>query len=253
MEHVVAARSFADRMQDLLASVTCRQVRDTEFEDVCRLRYAAYRKDGSLPEQASGRFSDRYDLLPTTTTFGLFIDDGLAGSLRVHVFDREWPDSPATTAFPDIVGPWLDGGARLVDGTRFVVAEKAGRQHPFLAYLVARIAWIAGHHHDPDWIVTTCRPEHQAFYRRVFGHEVVAAPRPYPNLIKPQGLLRLDQRGRRCAVHQRYPFFRSTQEERSTLFGASGLLASPEGRPQSRPSPSPDEARELQAIGAAGR
>ncbi len=248
MGQQVAANSFGDRMQDLLASVTYRAVQGEDFEDVCRLRYAAYRRDGSLPERESGHFSDRYDLLPNTTSFGLYTDSGLAGSLRVHVFDRDRPDSPATSTFPDIVEPWLESGALLVDGTRFVVSEAAGRRHPYLAYLVARIAWIAGHHYEPDWIVTTCRPEHQAFYRRIFGHEVVAAPRPYPNLTKPQGLLRLDQRARTSSVHQRYPFFRSTAWERSVLFGARACAlatASASRRTESRSSPGPDQAREL--------
>lgn len=248
MELQVAANGFADRMQDLLASVTCRAVRGEDFEDVCRLRYAAYRRDQSLLERESGRFSDRYDLLSNTTSFGLYTDSGLAGSLRVHVFDRDTPDSPATSTFPDIVEPWLESGALLVDGTRFVVGEAAARRHPYLAYLVARIAWIAGHHYEPDWIVTTCRPEHQAFYRRVFGHEVIAAPRPYPNLTKPQGLLRLDQRARTSAVHRRYPFFRSTPWERSVLFGARPPALATAGaieRTASRTRPGPDEAREL--------
>ena len=248
MDQQVVAGSFGDRMQDLLASVTCRAVEGEDFEDVCRLRYAAYRRDGSLPERESERFSDRYDLLSNTTTFGLFTDSGLAGSLRVHLFDRDTPDSPATSTFPDIVEPWLDGGALLVDGTRFVVGEAAARRHPYLAYLVARIAWIAGHHYEPDWIVTTCRPEHQAFYRRVFGHEVIAAPRPYPNLTRPQGLMRLDQRARTSAVHRRYPFFHSTPRERSILFGARPRALATTvaiGGTESRPRPGPDEAREL--------
>ena len=244
----VAANSFGDRMQDLLASVTCRAVQGEDFEDVCRLRYDAYRRDGSLPERESRRFSDRYDLLPNTTSFGLYTDSGLAGSLRVHVFDRNRSDSPATSTFPDIVEPWLASGALLVDGTRFVVNEVAARRHPYLAYLVARIAWIAGHHYEPDWIVTTCRSEHQAFYRRIFGHEIVAAPRPYPNLTKPQGLLRLDQRARTPAVHQRYPFFRSTPLERSILFGAGACAlatASASDRTESQACPGTDQAREL--------
>lgn len=214
-----ASSGFASTMATLVANSECRAVNDAEFETVCRLRYEAYKRENSLPEDAPKRFSDRYDLEPNTTTYGLYVEDTLAGSLRVHVIDRERPASPATSAFPDYVGSWIDAGYRLVDGTRFVVDFAASRQHPNVAYLVARIAWMAGQHYDPDWIITTCRREHQAFYRRVFGHEVICPPRPYPHLTKPQGLLKLDQRNRAPVVHRRYPFLMSTDIERRALFG----------------------------------
>jgi len=37
-----------------------------------------------------------------------------------------------------------------------------------------------------DW--RSCRPEHQAFYRRVFLHETWCEPRTYPGLVKPVGV-----------------------------------------------------------------
>lgn len=218
MDQHVSTTSFTMAVAELMSRVACHAVAGNEFDEVCRLRHDAYKREESLPEGTPRRFSDQYDLLPNTTTFGLYVDDTLAGSLRIHVIDRETPESPATSAFPDFVGRWIDAGHRLVDGTRFVVDAGASRRHPNVAYLVARIAWMAGQFYDADWIITTCRLEHQAFYRRVFGHEVMCPPRSYPHLTKPQGLLRLDQRRRMPLVHARYPFFASTEHERRALF-----------------------------------
>lgn len=226
MDEKVEKRSFSQSLSSLLDRVVCRAVHGSDFDAVCRLRYDAYRREDSLPEGTPRLFSDHYDSSPNTTSYGVFVDGALAGSLRVHVFDRDHPESPATTTFPDIILPMMEGGALLVDGTRFVVDVEAARRFPNIAYAVARIAWMAGHHYCADWIVTTCRPEHQAFYRRVFGHEVVTPPRSYPGLTKPQGLLKLDQRRRTQTVHARYPFFASTEAERQRLFGGHGARRS---------------------------
>ena len=62
------------------------------------------------------------------------------------------------------------------------------------------------------------RAEHQAFYRRVFGHRLICDPRHYPSLTKPISLMALDYAMARERVVQRYPFFRSTFFERRMLF-----------------------------------
>ena len=62
------------------------------------------------------------------------------------------------------------------------------------------------------------RAEHQAFYRRVFGHRLICEPRHYPSLTKPICLMALDYAMARERVVQRHPFFRSTVFERRMLF-----------------------------------
>lgn len=220
------ATPFATAIGQLMSRSEVRIVADREFEDICRLRYDAYKREDSLPANAPPVFSDRYDFEPNTTSYGLYVDHELAGSLRIHVIDRCTPTSPATSAFPEFVETWIEAGIRMIDGTRFVVDAAASRRYPNIAYLVARIAWLGGQFYDPDWIITTCRPEHQAFYRRVFGHLVVCPARPYPGLTKPQGLLRLDQRRQTPRVHARYPFFTPRAHECELLFGSGARLAS---------------------------
>ena len=67
------------------------------------------------------------------------------------------------------------------------------------------------------------RPEHQAFYRRVFLHEPIAEPRLFPGLIKPVGIDggRLSGLcGKRSC--QRFPIMRSSAFERRMLFQRAG-------------------------------
>jgi hypothetical protein len=48
---------------------------------------------------------------------------------------------------------------------------------------------MAGVHFNADYGLAIVRPEHQAFYRRVFLHETWCEPRLYPGLVKPVGLM----------------------------------------------------------------
>jgi hypothetical protein len=62
------------------------------------------------------------------------------------------------------------------------------------------------------------RVEHQAFYRRTFGHRAICPPRSYPLLAKKIGLMAADREAVTDRVHRRYRFFRSTFFERRMLF-----------------------------------
>jgi hypothetical protein len=53
----------------------------------------------------------------------------------------------------------------------------------------------------------------------------VCAPRPYPLLAKPIGLMTIDYQTVAEQVHRRYPFFRSTLFERRMLFERAPVLA----------------------------
>jgi hypothetical protein len=100
------------------------------------------------------------------------------------------------------------------------VADRAlSRRYPELCYATTRLAWLASEHFHANLLLATVRAEHQAFYRRVFGHRLICDPRHYPSLAKPISLMAVDYAMARERVPQRYPFFRSTFFERRMLFG----------------------------------
>ncbi len=77
---------------------------------------------------------------------------------------------------------------------------------------------MAGVHFNADFGLAIVRPEHQAFYRRVFLHETWCEPRLYPGLVKPVGLMASHLPTVRERVLARYPFLRSSAFERRMLF-----------------------------------
>ena len=88
--------------------------------------------------------------------------------------------------------------------------------------MTLRLAYMACEYFNADLGLAIVRPEHQAFYRRVFLHETIAEPRMFPGLLKPVGLMAANFQTLRERVFERYPMMRSSAFERRMLFQREG-------------------------------
>jgi hypothetical protein len=134
------------------------------------------------------------------------------------VLNREWRKSCSADVFSDVLLPRLDRGEVMIDPSRFVADPDKAKRVPELPYLTLRLAYLACEHFNADLGLAIVRPEHQAFYRRVFLHKTIAEPRLVPGLLKPFGLMAADFPTFRKKVFERYPIMRSTAFERRMLF-----------------------------------
>ncbi len=224
----VAQRSgFVERVFELIDRVDYRLAETpADREAIFRLRYDAYLREGAITPNFSRRFTDARDEQVNALIFGVYVDGVLASSLRLHVAARGVGDLPALGVFSDVLGPELLLGKTIIDPTRFVVDAGMARLYPQLPYATVRLGWAACEYFNADIVLATVREEHQAFYRRTFGHQPVGVCRPYPQLEKPIALMMLDYKAERDRVHARYPFFRSSAFERRMLFeGAAASIA----------------------------
>jgi N-acyl-L-homoserine lactone synthetase len=196
-----------------------------EREAIFRLRYKAYLGEGAIAASPSERFADPLDDTSNAWIYGVHVDGELASSIRLHVAAPHAPELPALNVFSDLLGPELGSGKTIIDPTRFVADRLASRRYPELCYVTTRLAWLASEYFQTSLLLATVRTEHQAFYRRVFGHRVICDARHYPSLAKPISLMALDYAMARERVPQRYPFFRSTFFERRMLFGRAPAAA----------------------------
>ncbi len=218
-DHGDSESNFVDRVARLLDRIDYRLAESgAQREAIFRLRYQAYMRDGAIHPNSSRSFSDRYDETGNVYLFGVYIDDELASSIRIHVGSKEHPDCPSFEAFPDFLQPEFDAGKVAIDSTRFVSDENLSRLHRGLPYATSRLSGSAAHHFNADHLLAAVRVEHQAFYRRTFHHRLVCEPRPYPGLAKPLSLMTVHYPTFVDQVHRRYPFFRSTFFERRMLF-----------------------------------
>jgi hypothetical protein len=217
---------FSDRVLQLLERVDYRRAdAPSEREAIYRLRHDAYVREGAIRPNSEGRFCDAYDNWPNCYTFGLYVDGFLASSFRMHVATADHPDVPAAHVFPDLLKNDLAARRTIIDPTRFVADATCARRYPELPYATVRLGYLAAEYFRADYVLATVRSEHQAFYRRIFGHKVACPPRPYPTLDKPISLMNLHYPPARLQILARYPFFRSTVFERRMLFERAAALS----------------------------
>lgn len=217
----LATRGFSDRIQDLLERLDYLLVEtDEEREQIFRLRYDAYLREGAISPSLSKKIYDPFDDADNTWTFGLHVEGQILSSIRICVPSVERPMTPAVEAFPEFLEKEVAQGKTIIDSNRFVADAQAARTFSELPYLTVRVGYLASAYFDADLNTATVRKEHQAFYRRVFGlgFEPVCEPRDYPSLTKPLSLMMLDFRSNRQKIIARNPYFRSTFFERKKLF-----------------------------------
>lgn len=215
----LSSPSFTDRVLQLLQRVDYRRAESLEErEAIFRLRYEAYLREGAVAPNLARRFTDPVDDQENTWIFGVHIDGRLVSSIRLSVTVPGYSELPTAHVFPDLLLPHIAAGRTLVDPTRFVTDRASSRLHPELPHVTLRIPWLAMEYFNADLMLAAVRVEHQAFYKRLWGHQTVGAPRPYPNLQMRVGLMTLDYRAARQQVHRRYPFFQSNFFERRMLF-----------------------------------
>ncbi|MGJ4940492.1 N-acyl amino acid synthase FeeM domain-containing protein [Bradyrhizobium sp. HKCCYLS1011] len=224
-----------ERKADPLENVDYRlAVTPEDKERIYRLRYNAYLREGAILPSESERVTDEYDDLPNSFIFGVFVDGDLYSSIRVSVLNSEWRESLSAGMFPDLILPELDRGKVIIDPTRFVADPEKARRFPAPPYVTVRLGYVACAHFNADIGLANVRPEHRAFYRKVFLQEPWGEPRLYSGLIKPVGLVAAHYPSIRDRVFQRFPFMRSSAFERRMLFerpGDQGFIRSFRIRP----------------------
>ncbi len=222
------ASSFVKNVQTLLERTEYRRCdKGEDLEDIYRLRYKAYRSNDMVPDSETHTIHDDLDETPNAYRFGVYVDQRLVSTLRIHHVTRSMPWSPSTKAFGDIVYPMLDAGDTFVCPGRFASDPDWTRIYPHLPFVTLRIATMACFHFDVPYGLSTVREDHSGFYKRMYPSERISEPREYPGVYNRVVLHRINTRENQEQYFARFPFFKSTPMERRMLFSppASGELA----------------------------
>jgi len=214
---------FPERSADPLEHVDYRLAEtEEERDEIYRLRYRAYLREGAILPSASERVTDHHDDAPNNFIFGVYYRGELYSSIRISVLSGEWRSSPSSEMYSDVLHPLLDRGKTIIDPTRFVADPDRAKIFPELPYVTVRLGYVACGHFNADIGLASVRPEHRAFYKKVFLQEPLGEPILFPGLIKPVGLMAANYHEIRERVFQRFPFMRSSAFERRMLFQRAG-------------------------------
>lgn len=210
---------FTDGLIDYLQEVDYRLASTKkDKDDIYKFRYDSYLREKSIQSNAGHRFTDDYDEMDNCWIYGINYKEKLSSSIRVHLATKENPKSPSMDVFPDVVGPMLEAGYRVVDPTKMVSDSSATNYFPVLPFLAFRIACMASDYLEADYCLVSIFEGHSRFYERIFGLKPVCKPRPYPKFNSRVCLMSADVSQLWDGLIDRYPVFRSTLTERRMLF-----------------------------------
>lgn len=148
-------------------------------EQVYRLRYACYRRKGSIDASAEEQFRDSFDMMPNSFSFLVrnAAEEAMA-TVRISVVQHKlgWTDSPVCHVYGD--HPAFEEIAKqsFVEASRLCFGPQA-RRDTFVR-LVGNMAALA-EFYDVEWLIACPRVEHAATYQKLFGFKPLAAPRQY--------------------------------------------------------------------------
>lgn len=87
-----------------------------------------------------------------------------------------------------------------------------------LPFITLRLAPVATCYFNQTSCLAAIKPDHAAFYRRIFNAFQIGGPAPYPGLIVPRYLYEAPCGDNLAKTLARFPFFRSSPIETAHAF-----------------------------------
>ncbi len=196
-----------------------RVVGGNDLEDIFRLRYDAYRREKLITADASHQSSDKYDTSQNAQIFGLYFEDRLASSLRIHYATPEDRICPTNSHFPGTLDEHFDRGYTFIDSSRFCADTYLSGLLPFLPFMTIRLTAMACIFFDADFTLSVIRPEHAGFYKRFYGMKKWKSNQKVDWFAHEVDLYANGKLENSESILSRLPFFRSLTSERRRLFG----------------------------------
>lgn len=214
--------SFLKKAIETLDKIEYRKITTSkEIEDVQRLRFEAYSRENNVFSDKAFLRSDRFDNEKNAEIFGLYIENRLASSLRLHRVSAESPQTPSAIYFPEFFMTRLARGDSFLEPTRFVVSEEFARRFPAMHFMTMRVCFMATVHYGVPFIMCSVRAEHGSYYKRYFGMEAEVVGKTVPTIAVPADLYVGNVAEKLPLVEKRLPFMQSTEAERRALFDDS--------------------------------
>ncbi|VVT27022.1 hypothetical protein [Hoeflea sp. EC-HK425] len=218
---------FSASVMRFLESIEYRRVDNAnDLEDVARIRYKAFTMVGLAPQNGSLLIDD-LDFKPNAHVMGIYFDEQLVSTIRVHHVTSAERDSVAVSHFPDVMNPLLDAGQTFIDPVRFAADPDIMREYPALPYLTLRVATMATDYFHTDYCLSVIKPNHRAFYKRIFNSHPLVEPRYFEKYDSNIELHASNAHVELQKIYDRFPFFNSQLCERRLMFAPRQELYMP--------------------------
>lgn len=212
---------FNSKIYDILDHVEYRRIETAEdMEAVAQLRERSFSAANLMPFLKEGLI-DELDYDSHAYVFGVYFEERLVSTVRIHHVTPAHRVSTCGKAFPEVIDPMLDAGMTLIDPARLAADPEFLAEIPAIPYLTLRIATMATDYFSAHRCFAFTKVQHSAFYRRVFrAHQVVPPQANYNSYNVDAVLMAVDVPVVLPKLYVRYPFFRSQPFEQRMMFAS---------------------------------
>lgn len=142
--------------------------------EVFRLRYFAYAEKEYIAPNSQAMFLDHFDALPNCISFGVFLGDQIAGTLRACIYDRsrKWTEIPSKDKYPEAFSSVAEASQIIVEWGRLAILPRFRRRGLAIELaLLGSVPFLASFLPSPDFVCAV-REEHIRFYSH-FGYKQI--------------------------------------------------------------------------------
>ena len=221
-------RAFLGSIFNLLDRVEYRRMTSSEdIAEVEKLRRASYNNREFIDAENFGSFIDEHDRSQDCYVIGVYIEESLISTLRVHIVSSRHLHGPTASYFPVRAAQLVEQGDCYIDPSRFAADHQMLWQYPAIPFLTLRVAAMASEYFHASHCMTVVTASTASFYRRSFGSLDMEPPQSVPGFTVPLTLLgaRIDHI--RATLETRLPFFKSQLWEQKMMFAPSSELNYP--------------------------
>jgi hypothetical protein len=218
----VGEKTTSLKLLDQIDKVEYRRITSAEdLEQIIRLRTKSYSR-AAIYADKNRKMWDDWDLNPDIALFGMFRDDVLISTIRLHHVTPDNRSGNSLVFFPQVLHPLLDQGMSFIDPTRFAVDPDLESEGMVLAMFTLRLGGIASQHFGCNGGLSMIKEGHGAFYRRVFQSTQLAPLQKF-DAFNAKYALHSCPVSMADVICERYPIFRSLAKERQMLFDHPAL------------------------------
>lgn len=212
-------RAFESKIFDLLNRVEYRRITlKPDLDEVAALREQSYTSREFIDLENFGSFVDKYDSMEDCYVVGVYIDEKLTSTVRLHIVSEDHLHGPTFTYFPHRARELTSLGRRFVDPSRFAADHQLLWQYPLLPFLTLRVVAMACEFFRADYATNFIRGDAASFYKRSFGSIELEPPQMVDRFTVPMMLMAARVEDIRNGIETRYPFFRSLPYEQRLMF-----------------------------------
>lgn len=218
-------RAFASSIFSLLERVEYRRITDAEdFNDVARLREQAYNSRAFIESEKFGPLIDEYDRMADCYVIGVYLDEKLTSTVRIHVVSEKHLHGPVAHYFPYRAQELVAGEKLYIDPSRFAADGQAMWDYPMLPFITLRAVSMAHVYFKAANTAKVVRADSASFYKRSFGSVEVEPERMFPHVKVPLLMLAATDEEVRHRLNTRYRFFNSMPSEQRMMFASEAEL-----------------------------